>query len=222
MVKSSQIFTSLIVVNFLLVTSYGTDTDIFCLKSIKDSLEDPYNILKSWNFNNKTEGFICRFIGVECWNQIENRVLILKLSNMGLKGQFPRGIGNCSSLNGLDLSMNNLSGAIPSDIATLLPFVVFLDLSSNKFSGVIPSSLANCSYMNALKLDQNQLSGQIPQQLGLLQRLKTFTVSNNLLTGPVPSFTNGHVMVNYSNNKGLCGGPSLRPCPKEASKKLLY
>uniref|UniRef100_A0A2N9F719 Tyrosine-protein kinase catalytic domain-containing protein n=1 Tax=Fagus sylvatica TaxID=28930 RepID=A0A2N9F719_FAGSY len=71
--------------------SNGTQTDIYCLKSIKGSLEDPYNYLNSsWDFNNKTEGFIC---------------------------QFPKGIENCSSLTGLDLSSNKLSGPLPSDIS---------------------------------------------------------------------------------------------------------
>jgi len=199
---------------FLIIcgTIYETDTDIFCLKSIKDSLEDPHNYLQSWNFNNKTEGFICNFNGVECWNHDENKVLNLKLSNMSLTGLFPHGIGNCTSLTGLDLSANNLSGTIPQNIATLLPFVTSLDLSSNQFSEVIPLSLANCTYINTIKLDKNQLSGQIPQQLAHLPQLRTFSVSNNSLMGPVPNFANGHVMVNYSNNKGLCG-PSLKPCP---------
>jgi hypothetical protein len=44
--------------------SYGTETDIYCLRRIKDSLEDPYNYLNSsWDFNNNTEGFICKFTG---------------------------------------------------------------------------------------------------------------------------------------------------------------
>ena len=80
----------------------GTASDIFCLKSIKDSLEDPPGYLSSsWDFNNNTEGFICRFNGVQCWHPDENRVLNLKLSNMGLKGEFPRGLENCTSLNRL-------------------------------------------------------------------------------------------------------------------------
>ena len=216
MVKGSQIFTppTSVIFWFLIVCgiTYGSDTDIFCLKSIKDSLEDPHNYLQSWNFNNKKEGFICNFIGVECWHPDENKVLNLRLSDMSLTGLFPNGIRNCTSLTGLDLSANNLSGTIPQNIATLLPFVTSLDLSSNQFSGVIPLSLANCTYINIIKLDQNQLSGQIPPQLALLPRLRTFTVSNNSLMGPVPNFANGHVTVNYSNNKGLCG-PSLKPCP---------
>nr|KYP39683.1 putative inactive receptor kinase At1g27190 family [Cajanus cajan] len=197
--------------------TYGTETDIFCLKSIKNSLEDPENYLKfSWDFNNNTEGFICRFNGVECWHPDENRVLNLKLSNMGLKGQFPRGIQNCSSLTGLDLSINKLSGTIPGDISTLIPFATTLDLSTNEFSGVIPVTLANITFVNTIKLDQNRLTGQIPLQLGLLARIKAFSVSNNLLTGPIPTFGNG-VSVNYANNPGLCG-PSLGPCQTKSSK----
>ncbi|XP_027349673.1 probably inactive leucine-rich repeat receptor-like protein kinase At5g48380 [Abrus precatorius] len=222
MVVSSQIFSACVIVSFFLLIicgmTYGTDSDLFCLKSVKRSLEDPYNYLQYWNFNNKTEGFICKFTGVECWHPDENRVLNLKLSNMGLKGQFPRGIQNCSSLTGLDFSLNRLSQTIPADISTLLKFVTSLDLSSNDFTGDIPLSLANCTYLNALKLDQNQLTGQIPAQLSQLPRLKSFIVSNNLLTGQVPTFRNGIVSADsYANNSGLCGGP-LEPCQPKSSK----
>ncbi|KDO37775.1 hypothetical protein CISIN_1g042065mg, partial [Citrus sinensis] len=160
---------------------YGTKEDIACLKSIKDSLEDPFNYLNSsWNFNNDTEGFICKFTGVECWHPDENKVLNLRLTDMGLKGQFPRGIRNCSSMTGLDLSSNKLYGSLPDDISKLVGFLTGLDLSSNNFSGSIPTNLANCSYLNSLKLDHNRFSGQIPPQLGQLGRLKSFSVANNL------------------------------------------
>ncbi|KAJ1380056.1 Protein kinase domain [Sesbania bispinosa] len=198
----------------ILMTCHGTYTDIFCLKSLKDSLEDPFNYLSSsWNFNNYTEGFICRFNGVECWHPGENRVLNLKLSNMGLKGQFPQGLQNCSSLVGLDLSINELTGPIPSDIHKLIPYVTSIDLSNNNFIGEIPTSLANCNYLNSLKLDNNMLSGQIPQELGLLPRIKIISFANNHLSGPVPVFREGVVVSvdNYANNNGLCGGP-LEPC----------
>lgn len=223
MVLTSRIFSVHVVIGIWLLyccsTINGTDSDIFCLKSIKDSLEDPNNYLQSsWNFNNNTEGFICRFTGVECWHDDENRVLNLRLSNMGLKGQFPRALQNCSSLTGLDLSINKLSGTIPADISKLLKYVTSLDLSSNNFSGEIPVDLANCSYLNSLKLDQNRLTGQIPLQLGQLSRLKTFTVTNNLLTGQVPTFGSANISADsYANNPGLCGGP-LEPCRGKFSK----
>lgn len=200
--------------------SYATESDLSCLKGIKKSLDDPYRYLNSsWDFNNKTEGFICRFTGIECWHPDENRVLNIKLADMGLKGQFPRAIKNCTSLTGLDLSSNDLYGSIPSDINDIIKFMTTLDLSSNNFSGPIPLSLSNCSYLNVLKLDNNQLSGTIPLELGLLNRMKTFSVSNNLLTGPVPQFASVNVTADsYANNPGLCGYAS-NPC-QAPSKKM--
>ncbi|KAL8146736.1 probably inactive leucine-rich repeat receptor-like protein kinase At5g48380 isoform X2 [Apium graveolens] len=180
-------------------------------------MKDPLNSLYNWDFNNNTEGFICRFNGIECWHENENRVLNIKLSDMGLKGEFPRGIADCSSVTGVDLSSNELNGTIPSDISKIIGYVTNLDLSSNDLSGTIPTNLANCSYLNVLKLDKNQLSGQIPPELALLDRMKTFTVANNRLSGPVPQFGSKISVDSYSGNPGLCGKP-LDAC-KGSSKK---
>ncbi|XVE78224.1 hypothetical protein DITRI_Ditri13aG0127500 [Diplodiscus trichospermus] len=216
MLLHSRVFAVLAFVSLCLLLGcslgYASQDDIDCLKSIKDSLEDPFNYLNSsWNFNNNTEGFICRFTGVDCWHPDENKVLNIKLSDMGLKGVFPEGIKKCSSMTGLDLSSNKLNGSIPSNISGLIPFVTSLDLSSNNLSGVIPKSLANCSFLNILKLDHNKLMGQIPAELGFLNRMKTFSVTNNLLSGPIPSFQVSFSADDFANNPGLCGKP-LDPC----------
>ncbi|KAI4299231.1 hypothetical protein L6164_032711 [Bauhinia variegata] len=136
---------------------------------------------------------------------------------MGLKGQLPRGVQNCTSLTGLDLSMNLLSGSIPSDKSKLAKFVTSLDLSSNKFSGEIPEDIANCIHLNTLILADNQLSGEIPPQLTAgMARIKAFSVADNYLTGPVPNFKEGVASSDsYANNRGLCGGP-LAPCHKSS------
>ncbi|KAK6163943.1 hypothetical protein DH2020_000807 [Rehmannia glutinosa] len=178
---------------FLLLTeppfSHAAQSDVDCLRAIRDSLEDPSNNLAStWNFDNSTEGFICRFTGIECWHENENRVLNIRLPNMGLRGEFPQGIIGCESLTGLDLSNNNINGTIPNNISRLIAFVTTLDLSSNRLSGEIPVDLANCSYLNVLRLDNNQLTGQIPPQIGQLNRMKTFTVTRNRLSGQLSMF----------------------------------
>ncbi|KAJ7980528.1 Receptor-like kinase [Quillaja saponaria] len=192
--------------------SYGGDSDIYCLKSIKDSLEDPFNYLSQWNFQNSTKGFLCYFIGIDCWNFDDGRVLQIRLSSMGLMGQFPQGVGHCTSLTNLDLSFNQLSGTIPSDISRRLPCITSLDLSNNNFSGEIPTDIANCYYLNDLRLDNNWLTGQIPEQLGQLTRIRVFDVSNNLLSGEVPVFVKSTIAgKNHANNRGLCGGP-LESC----------
>jgi len=67
------------------VTS-ATETDLSCLKSIRDSMIDPNNYLSTtWNFNNNTEGFICRFMGLDCWHPDENRVLNLSIVSKEFK-----------------------------------------------------------------------------------------------------------------------------------------
>ncbi|XP_030940246.1 probably inactive leucine-rich repeat receptor-like protein kinase At5g48380 [Quercus lobata] len=82
----------------------GTLSDISCLKSITDSFEDPLNSVKSsWTFNKLKEGSFCGYVGVTCWNSF--RVRGLDLANKGLKGEFPRGLVNCSELLMLDLSV---------------------------------------------------------------------------------------------------------------------
>nr|POF21175.1 inactive lrr receptor-like serine/threonine-protein kinase bir2 [Quercus suber] len=63
--------------------SSGSLSDISCLKSITDSLEDPLKIITpSWTFDNLTEGSICGYVGVTCWNTF-GRVRGLELANKG-------------------------------------------------------------------------------------------------------------------------------------------
>ncbi|KAL5703462.1 hypothetical protein ACHQM5_028552 [Ranunculus cassubicifolius] len=217
-----DLFIMNIVVYFLFLSSgvvYGSDSDVFCLRTLKASVQDPLNYLNSsWNFSNTTEGFICKFSGIDCWHPDENKVLNIRLSDMGLKGQFPKGLQNCSSMTGLDLSSNQLSGTIPDDICRMLPFLTSLDLSSNSFSGEIPLNLSECKFLNILKLDNNRLTGQIPLKIGTLDRLKQFSVTNNLLSGQIPQFANGSIPAeNFANNRGLCGKP-LDPCTGKKKK----
>ncbi|KAL6909988.1 hypothetical protein ACP4OV_001246 [Aristida adscensionis] len=202
----------------LCVTCFSSDLDVQCLRDIQKSVIDPNSILKStWTFDNSTNGFICRFTGVECWHPDENRVLSLHLGNLGLQGPFPRGLQNCTSMTGLDLSSNNFTGTIPQDISKQVPFLTTLDLSYNGFSGEIPILISNMTYLNTLNLQHNQLSGQIPGQFSLFARLTSFNVADNRLSGPIPSLIGSkYPASNFAGNQGLCGAP-LDDC--QASSK---
>ncbi|KAL6868144.1 hypothetical protein ACP4OV_014989 [Aristida adscensionis] len=195
---------------------YGTLSDIQCLKKLKASI-DPNNKL-DWTFNNNTEGYICGFKGVDCWNPNENKVLSLHLGSMGLKGQFPDGLENCSSMTSLDLSSNSLSGPIPSDISKRLPYITNLDLSYNSFSGQIPESLANCTYLNAVNLQHNKLTGMIPGQLASLNRLTQFNVADNQLSGQIPTSLSKFPPSSFAN-QDLCGNPLSNECTATSSSR---
>ncbi|KAG6382996.1 hypothetical protein SASPL_157269 [Salvia splendens] len=199
------------IVVWLLVPRHATPSDIECLKSIQSSLEDPNNYLASWIFDNSSQRSICKFTGIECWHEDDNKVLNIRLSDMGLKGEFPLGIAGCTSMTGLDLSSNSIRGNIPHNISSIIRFITILDLSSNQFSGEIPVDISNCSFLNVLKLENNQLTGQIPPRIGLLDRIKTFSVAKNQLTGPIPQFVNASFPAeSYDGNAGLCGKPLSR------------
>lgn len=195
---------------------YGTVSDIQCLKRLKASV-DPNNKLH-WTFENNTEGSICTFSGVECWHPNENRILSLRLGGMDLKGQFPDGLENCSSMTSLDLSSNSLSGPIPADISKRLAYVTNLDLSYNSFSGEIPESLANCTYLNTVNLQNNKLTGTIPGQLGGLSRLTDFNVAGNKLSGQIPSSFSKFAASNFANQE-LCGKPLSGDCTANSNSR---
>ncbi|KAJ3683328.1 hypothetical protein LUZ60_013555 [Juncus effusus] len=212
---------------FLILTqtysaSNGTTngTDIQCLKTLHSSISDPNGYLNSWDFNNSTQGFICNFNGIDCWNDNENRVLNVGLANMGLIGHFPSGLEMCTSLTGLDLSANNFSGPVPTNICATLQYIVGLDLSFNNFSGEIPSNLSGYIYLNTINLQHNSFQGQIPGQLTQLDRLTTFNAAFNFLSGPIPNFHNQMSADNFANNPGLCGNPLGNSCQESKKSNL--
>jgi Leucine-rich repeat (LRR) protein len=93
-----------------------------------------------------------------CWNSQENKVLGLKLSNLGLTSPFPSGLNSCASIQTLDLSDNEFTGAIPSDLSAQMLYLTTLDLSNNWFVRLIPEGLFNSTYLHSLKLSRNQLN----------------------------------------------------------------
>ncbi|XP_058092499.1 probably inactive leucine-rich repeat receptor-like protein kinase At5g48380 [Magnolia sinica] len=198
-------------------TCNGVESDIQCLRDLKASLTDPNGSLSSWVFDNTTEGFICKFVGIECQYPDESKVHNIRLLNMGLKGRFPLALKNCTSMRVLDLSNNELSGTLPPDIGEIIPYVKILDLSYNNFRGDIPATIVNCNFLNSLSLQNNRLTGQIPWLLGRLHGLSMLNVSDNSLSGEIPPFTALWMPSSFANNAGLCGW-SLDACKESALK----
>lgn len=195
------------------------DDDVRCLRGVRNSLQDPQGSFSLWNFANSSRGFICNFVGVSCWNDQENRPITLSLQNLGLSGTVPSSLQYCHSLQNLVLSGNNLSGPIPAEICTWLPYLVTLDLSNNQFSGQIPPDLGNCSFLNIVILSNNRLSGNIPSTFANLGRLNRFSVSNNQLSGTIPSSLSRFTSDDFSGNSGLCGSP-LGKCGRLSKRNL--
>ncbi|KAH0933960.1 LOW QUALITY PROTEIN: hypothetical protein HID58_011077, partial [Brassica napus] len=188
------------------------ESDITCLRSLKSQLKDPHAYLSNWVFGDYSDGYICSFFGMYCYRSSLNKVLSINLGGSGLEGEFPSGVKLCSFMESLNLTGNNLTGTLPSDTFSSLPFLVTLDLSNNNLAGEIPASLPNMSYLNTLLLDHNRFTGRIPSELASSPGLLQFSVAHNDLKGPIPEFTAGNISLSsFDDNPDLCGFP-LDPC----------
>ncbi|XP_010261130.1 PREDICTED: somatic embryogenesis receptor kinase 1-like [Nelumbo nucifera] len=179
------------------------------LHSLKTNLEDPNNVLQSWD---PTLVNPCTWFHVTCNN--DNSVIRVDLGNALLSGELVSQLGQLKNLQYLELYSNNISGPIPSELGNLTS-LVSLDLYLNNFSGPIPDSLGKLTKLRFLRLNNNSLSGQIPMSLTNVSALQVLDLSNNHLEGPVPD--NGSFSlftpISFANNKNLCGPVTGHPCP---------
>ncbi|PKU81529.1 probable inactive receptor kinase At5g58300 [Dendrobium catenatum] len=166
------------------------------------------------------------WIGVTCTKD-RARVLGVRLPGIGLIGNIPTNtIGKLDALQVLSLRLNELSGTLPLDVASL-PSLRFLylqhnnfsgnlpdsfsfmlssvDLSFNFFSGEIPTTIRNLSHLTSLNLKNNILSGPIPDLK--LPKLKYLNVSFNNLNGSVPFSLQSFPNDSFIGNMQLCGPP---------------
>ncbi|CAA0809866.1 Probable LRR receptor-like serine/threonine-protein kinase [Striga hermonthica] len=85
------------------------------------------------------------------------------------------------SLTILSLQQNLLSGTLPHDIIPPQSSLQQLILSLNRLSGPIPSSIVNASALTLLELNRNSFSGPIPN-FGTLTNLRALRLWENNLT----------------------------------------
>ncbi|CAL4968072.1 unnamed protein product [Urochloa decumbens] len=102
-------------------------------------------------------------------------------------GSIPSILGNFSSLLEIDLARNNFTGTIPGNLFNIPTLSHYVDLSHNQLEGAIPPEVGNLKSVTALSANSNRLSGEIPATLGKCQLLENLQLQNNFFEGSIPS-----------------------------------
>ncbi|KAJ1275246.1 hypothetical protein BS78_05G121600 [Paspalum vaginatum] len=102
------------------------------------------------------------------------------------QGETPPSIGNLKNLTYLYLAASSLTGEIPDSIFGLTALET-LDMSMNNLAGAIPAAIGNLRNLWKIELYKNNLTGELPPELGKLTKLREIDVSRNQLSGGIPA-----------------------------------
>ena len=121
---------------------------------------------------------------VENWFGVQidgDRVQKIDLTENNLSGTIPTEIGDLTALTDLLMGDNSLTGPIPSEIGqTNLDTLV---LSINQLSGSIPDEIYDLTELRRLSISQNELEGTISSDIGNLTNLTFIALWDNPFTG---------------------------------------
>ena len=151
-------------------------------------LEELYHATNGPNWARNTNWLTDAALGE--WHGVETdstgRVTSLELTENNLSGPIPSELGNLANLELLALNHNDLRGSIPAEIGNLASLQE-LFLAYTNVSGPIPAEIGNLTNLEWLAISFNDnLNGPIPVELGKLANLKALGLGFNDLSGPIP------------------------------------
>ncbi|MDA3840327.1 MAG: leucine-rich repeat domain-containing protein [Patescibacteria group bacterium] len=127
------------------------------------------------NKNDNSNSVISDIVDVKIVNAPKTKNEILDLSGQGLE-KLPEYVLGMRDLKELNLSDNNLEGALPSQIGKLKNLEK-LNVSNNDMTG-IPAEIGQLEKLEELNYANNEITG-LPLELAKLKNLKEFNLSGN-------------------------------------------
>ncbi|CAL4955658.1 unnamed protein product [Urochloa decumbens] len=114
---------------------------------------------------------------------------------------FPAWLWHQTGIHKLNISNTRISDVLPHWFWVVISNASILDLSKNQLSGALPETL-ELTLMREMDLSGNSLTGQLPVNL-TAPCLRKFRLYNNHFTGTIPAYIcyNGFVEINLSNNQ---------------------
>ena len=135
-----------------------------------------------------TANGICSWYGVQCIPSTSSTNNNGPPSNNGTSAAVPT--NNNNPVTAILLPNNFVQGALPRELWTGFSTLLYLDLSQNEVSGGLSSEMGTMKLIRSIVLQKNSLVGTIPTELGLLTTLHDFQVGSNRFTGSLPTEIN--------------------------------
>ncbi|RVW43297.1 Protein NSP-interacting kinase 3 [Vitis vinifera] len=191
----------------------GINYEVVALMTIKNNLNDPYNVLENWDINSVDP---CSWRMVTCSS--DGYVSALGLPSQSLSGTLSPWIGNLTNLQSVWVKFCMLLALISNIVCGRDGF------ENNAISGPIPDSIGKLEKLETLDLSHNKFDGGIPSSLGGLKKLNYLRLNNNSLTGPCPeslSQVEGLSLV-IIGNPSLCGANATNNCSAISPEPLSF
>eukprot|EP00258_Populus_trichocarpa_P051347 XP_024467366.1 receptor-like protein Cf-9 [Populus trichocarpa] len=148
--------------------------------------------------NNGFSGFI-----PQCLGNFSDGLLVLHLGGNNLHGNIPSIYSEGNDLRYLNFNGNQLKGVIPPSIINCVN-LEFLDLGNNMIDDTFPSFLETLPKLKVVILRSNKLHGSLkgPTVKDSFSKLQIFDLSNNSLSGPLPTeyFNNFKAMMSIDQD----------------------
>ncbi|KAL5993907.1 hypothetical protein ACLOJK_038264 [Asimina triloba] len=107
-------------------------------------------------------------------------------SSTQLNELFFDSLTNCTLLEELSISNNQLAGSLPLSTENLPVHLQEFNIDGNLFSGSFPQGMHNYRNLTILDLSQNFFVGSIPKSLASLHNLQMLFLSQNRFGGEIP------------------------------------